>query len=127
MTPEHYYSVFAPTHSRVVPSPTVHSPPLAFVRKRRWLGWADLLKRLLALEVLVCSCGGHRFVLSVIKDERVARRILDYLGLLSQAPPLERAAPQPQGDLWPTGRPELAQPPAPDEYGQRLSTFDCAQ
>jgi hypothetical protein len=30
----------------------------------------------------------RRRVLSVIKDERVARRILDHLALLSQAPPV---------------------------------------
>jgi hypothetical protein len=84
--------------------------------------------------VLVCACGGRRRVLSVIKDERVARTILDHPWLPSQAPPLERAAPQPQGDLWPTGPPtdELAQPPAffeslRIEYDQRLGIFDFAE
>jgi hypothetical protein len=127
-----YHGVFAPAHpwrSRVVPSPPPTEPPLACARKRRWIDWADLLKRVFALEVLACACGGRRRVLSVIKDERVARRILDHLGLPSQVPLLATAAPQPQGELWPTGPPvdELAQAPAPDEYDQRSGTIDFAE
>ena len=72
----------------------------------QWLfWWADLLKRVLALEVLACARGGRRRMLAVIKDERVARQILEHLGLPSQAPPLGRATPEPQSELWPRGPP----------------------
>jgi hypothetical protein len=128
-----YHGVFAPAHpwrSRVVPSPPPQTePPLACVRKLRWLDWADLLKRVFALEVLACACGGRRRILAVIKDERVACRILDHLGLPSQVPPLARAALVPQADLWPTGPPvdDHAHSPAPDDLDQRGPTFDFAE
>jgi hypothetical protein len=67
-------------------------------------------------------------MLAVIKDEQVARQILEHLGLPSQAPPLGRATPEPQSELWPTGPPldDTAQPPAPDDVDQRWSE-DFAQ
>jgi hypothetical protein len=37
------------------------------------------LKRVFALEMLACACGIPRRVISVIKDEQMARRILDQL------------------------------------------------
>jgi hypothetical protein len=80
---------------------------------------------------------GRRRVLAVIKDgeasepaasgsrERVARKILEHLGLPAQAPAVARAV-VPQGDLWPTGPPsdDLFQVPAPDEFDQRLAELD---
>ncbi len=127
-----YHGVFAPAHpwrARVVPSEPNVEAPLACVRKSRWIDWADLLKRVFALEVLACVCGGQRRVLAVIKDERVTRKILAHLGLPNEAPRLEPAPSEPQGDLWPTGPPldELAQPPAPEEYDQRWGTIDFAE
>jgi hypothetical protein len=127
-----YHGVLAPAHpwrSRVVPSTPQTAPPLACVRKSRWIDWADLLKRVFAIEVLACACGGQRRVLSVIKDERVASRILEHLGLPSQALPLDRAAEEPQGEMWPTGPPtdEHAQPPAPGDFDQRWGTIDFAE
>jgi hypothetical protein len=78
-----------------------------------------------ALDVLACVCGGRRRVLAVIKDERVARKILEHLGLPAQAPEVARAV-VPQGDLWPTGprSDDLCQVPAPDEFDQRLAELD---
>ena len=54
-------------------------------KKSRWIDWADLLKRVFAIEVLVLRlamdvCGGRRRVLAVIKDEHVARKILEHFG-----------------------------------------------
>lgn len=46
-----YHGVFAPAHpwrSRVIPLPKEAEPPGACVRKRRWVDWAELLKRVYA-------------------------------------------------------------------------------
>jgi hypothetical protein len=121
----------------VVPSPPETESPLACTQKKsRWIDWADLLKRVFALDVLACvsrkgtkfQCGARRRVMAVIKDEQVARKLLDHLGLPSQVPELGRVPEAPQGELWPTGPPhdEQAQAPAPDEYDQRLATSDLS-
>ena len=48
---------------------------------RRWR-WADLLRRVFAVDVLRCpNCGGRMRVLATIDDPDVVRRILAHLGL----------------------------------------------
>jgi hypothetical protein len=54
--------------------------------------WADLLRKVFAVDVLAGpGCGGRLELLAFIAEPGVARRILDDLGLASQAPPLARA------------------------------------
>ena len=49
------------------------------------------MKRAYALDVLLCPrCAGPMRVVAVIEDERVARRILEHLGLPARAPPRGR-------------------------------------
>ncbi len=68
--------------------------------------WADLLKKVFALDVLACpECGGRLRLIAFIAEARVARRTLEHLGLDSTGPP---AAPA-------RGRPDAIEPP-PD-YG----------
>jgi hypothetical protein len=56
-------------------------------RDRR-LDWATLMKRTWIIDVLTCArCGGSMRVISVIRDEQVAQKILEHLGLPSRAPP----------------------------------------
>lgn len=88
-----------------------------------------MLKRVFAFEVLACVRGGRRRMLSVIKDEPVASRILEHLGLPSQVPPLGRAAEEPQADLRRTVPPcdESAQPPAPECFDQRSGSIDFVE
>ena len=119
-----YHGMFAPAHpwrSRVVPSPPKEAPPFACALKSRWIQWADLLRRVFALEVLLCTCGATRRVISVIQDQKVARRILEHLGLPAEPLPLGNVVPEPQAELWPTGLPgdEYSQAPAPDDFDQR--------
>jgi hypothetical protein len=127
-----YHGILAPAHplrSRVVPSPPETEPPLTGTQKKsRWIDWADLLKRVFALDVLACVCGARRRVMAVIKDEQVARKLLDHLGLPSIVPELGRAPESPQGELWATGPPhdEFAQAPAPEDFDQRLATSDLS-
>ena len=51
------------------------------------LPWAELLKRVFAIEVLVCDrCGGRRRVLKFICKPSAIERILKHLGLPTEAP-----------------------------------------
>lgn len=51
--------------------------------------WADLLKKVFAIDVLACpDCGGWLKVITFIAEAAVAKRILDCLGLDSRPRPL---------------------------------------
>lgn len=54
--------------------------------------WAELMKRVFELDVLVCDrCGGRMRILSAIHSPEAIRGILDCLGLPSRAPPISPA------------------------------------
>jgi hypothetical protein len=51
-----------------------------------------LLRKVFAIDVLECpACAGRLEVIALIAEAAVAKRILDHLGIASQAPPLARA------------------------------------
>ena len=78
--------------------------------------WADLLRKAFAVDVLACpTCGGRLEVLAFITEQAVARKILDHLGLASQAPPLAPAR-APGDDLGPEGTPALDLVDASPDY-----------
>ena len=82
-------------------------------RRRRRLDWANLLRRVFGLEMLICGvCGGKRRVIAAIEAGPVARRILEHLHLPTQPPERAPARGSPQA--------ELALDPAPDDFDQRL-------
>ena len=61
------------------------------------LPWADLLKKVFAVDVLACpACGGRLRVIAFIAEALVAKRILDHLGLDACGPPLSRALAPPE-------------------------------
>ena len=61
------------------------------------VAWAELLRKVFALDVLACpECGGRMQIIAFIAQPKVARRILDHLGLDSTGPPLARAQSQPE-------------------------------
>jgi len=67
--------------------------------RTRRLRWADLLRRVFAVDVLTCpDCGGARRLIAMITDGLVVRRILDHLELPSTAPAIApaRAPPEPE-------------------------------
>jgi hypothetical protein len=68
------------------------------LRPRR-LSWAQLLRRVFAVDVFQCDCGGRMRILAAIDQPEVARAILDCLGLSSRAPPLAPAPPPVPTDL----------------------------
>jgi hypothetical protein len=66
-------------------------PPPMPDRPRR-LPWPDLLARVFAEDVLRCDkCGGHRRVSAFIPGGRLAREVLDRLGIKERAPPIAKA------------------------------------
>jgi hypothetical protein len=81
-------------------APSCHSPA-----PRYRVPWAELLRKVFALDVLECPrCQGRLELIAFIAEPTVARRILDHLGLASRAPPIARArAPDelPDGDPVP--------------------------
>jgi len=67
--------------------------PARTVRPRRTrLPWAELLRRVFALDVLVCArCGGPLTVVAYITEAAVVAKILAHLGLPTTPPPLSPA------------------------------------
>ncbi len=69
--------------------------PVSPTRSRR-LSWAELMRRVLAIDVLRCPRGGGRMrVLAAIHTPRATRAILECLALPSRAPPTEPPAVEP--------------------------------
>ena len=84
--------------------------------------WAELLRKVFAIDVLECpACGGRLELIAFIAEHGVARRILDHLGLESQAPPLARArAPDDPGSA--ATRPTTWRATPPTTSDRRLVT-----
>ena len=82
---------------RVVP----HAPGKRRRGGRRRYSWAELLRRVFEIDVLVCpSCGGRRKVLSAIHDPDSIARVLGALGLSSEVPELAPARGPPEEAEW---------------------------
>jgi Putative transposase len=85
-----YHGVLAPRapwRSAVVPPPSPADARAAAPVRRRW-SWAQLLRRVFALEVLVCPrCGGPRRMLGAVTEPYAVRRLLAALGLAAEPPP----------------------------------------
>jgi hypothetical protein len=61
-------------------------------RRRRNYTWAELMKRVWAIDVLECPrCSGRMRLVAAIHAEEALHRILECLGLPSRAPPLSPA------------------------------------
>lgn len=89
-----YHGILGPCASerdRVVPGPP---EPLEPALRPRRLAWAELLRRVFAVDLLECPrCGGRMRLLAAIQPPDVTRAILDCLELSSRAPPTAPAVP----------------------------------
>ena len=64
-----------------------HGPEAQRRENTRRSTWAELLKRVFAIDVLECPhCGERRKLIAMISDGVVVRKILDHLGLPSEPP-----------------------------------------
>jgi len=63
------------------PSYRAHDPSGPAPLRPRRLSWAQLLRRVFAVEAFQCECGGRMRILAAIDQPEVARAILDCLGL----------------------------------------------
>ena len=74
---------------------TAEQPPPPPSSRQR-VPWAELLRRVFAIDVLRCPrCGGRRTVLAYITEPPVVEKILVHLGLPSRPPPRAHARPPP--------------------------------
>ena len=58
----------------------------ATIRPRNY-SWAELMRRVFAIDVLQCECGGRRSLIAVITDPGVVVSMLECLGLSSARSP----------------------------------------
>lgn len=66
----------------------------------RRYSWAELMRRVHRIDVLVCQhCGGKRRVLAFLRDPAVVDRILRHLGLPTEPPVVAQARPPPEPGL----------------------------
>ena len=71
------------------------------VDRQRAMNWAQLLKRVFAIDIETCrQCGGHLRVIASIEQPAVIERILDHLRHTAEpADPAHPSRALPQGDL----------------------------
>jgi hypothetical protein len=90
-------------HGRSSPEPPVgpeRSSRLGPPGRPRRLPWAELMRRVFAVDVLKCpACGGPMRILAAIHAPDVVRAILESMGLPSRAPPNHPARPEPEDDF----------------------------
>jgi hypothetical protein len=76
-----------------------HRPAKRRVHGRRYYTWAELLRRVYAVDILTCPrCGGVRRLLAAIQDPDSIERVLRAMGLPWQAPELAVARAPPE--IW---------------------------
>lgn len=69
-------------------------------RRPARITWADLLKRVFAVDVLQCPrCGGRMQIIAAVTDLEAAKRILACIGLPARPPPLVPARERDQSEL----------------------------
>ncbi len=87
-----YHGVLAPRaewRSAIIPKPAPDgaSADAGARSPGRW-PWAQLLRRVFAIQVLVCEhCGGARRILGAVTEPHAVRRVLTALGLAAEPPP----------------------------------------
>ena len=85
---------------RPAPPAASRSSPAAERARRAWT-WADLMRRIFAIDVLACAgCGGRLRFLATIEDPPIVAKILAHLGLPTEGPALTPARPPPQPDKF---------------------------
>jgi hypothetical protein len=82
------------------PAPTAPTAEVlrAALPPRRYFAWAELLRRVFAIDILACACGSRLRFITTIEDPVVVQRILHHVGLPTEAPEAAPARPPPDPD-----------------------------
>jgi hypothetical protein len=95
-------SSHAPSRKEVVPGPPTATPPDAEQdkpkRKSKYIRWSDLLRRVFGIETVCPECQTPLRLISLIKSEPVAKKILTAMHLPADVPELHPARPPPGHD-----------------------------
>ena len=76
---------------------TANTVPLSPVQR---LKWAQLLARMLSLDITICPrCGGTMRLVAALTDPHSIRTYLTGVGLPADPPPISSARPPPQREL----------------------------
>ncbi len=82
------------------PSAPGRPPRIGPPGRPRRLPWAELMRRVFAVDVLRCpACGGSMRILAAIHEPEVVRAILESMGLPSRAPPNRPVRPEPEDEF----------------------------
>lgn len=77
------------------PPPRGEEPSASRPPRLRYLSWAELMRRVFAIDVLECPrCGGPMRILAAIHPPKATPAILECLELSSRAPPVAPAIPE---------------------------------
>jgi len=79
----------------VAPAASAPGVPRATPPPRRYYAWAELLRRVFAIDILACTCGGRLRFIATIEDPVVVQRILRHVGLPTATPEPAAARPPP--------------------------------
>jgi hypothetical protein len=125
-----YHGILAPNATRraeIVPGHQPSQPDRSAdrpqVRPRNYT-WAELMKRVLALDVLQCPCGGRRSLIAVITQMSVIRAILLSLGLNPDPPVCGSARGPPATDCNVTARSDAEPSVGGEPQGHSEIRFD---
>ena len=130
-----YHGVLAPAaawRGAVCPGPSTSrrrrvgdgASPDAGPPCRRRYPWAELLRRVFALDVLRCAlCGGRRELIAQITNPDVVRAILQSLGLPTTVPVLHPARAPPE--LFACDGDGGEEAPAPEDKGDPAPAADA--
>ena len=95
-------SSHAAYRKEVVPSPPTATPPGAEQdkpkRRPKYIRWSDLLRRVFGIETVYQKCQVPLRLISLIKSEPIARKILIAMHLPADVPELHPARPPPGRD-----------------------------
>jgi hypothetical protein len=92
-------SEVVPTPATPLAQPGAASAPDKPASKGRYIRWADLLRRVFGIEVVCTKCQTPLRLISLIKSEPIARKILTAMHLPADVPELHpaRSPPGPAG------------------------------
>jgi len=86
----------------------------------RKFSWASLIWLVFLADILACTrCSGRMAIVAAVTANVGVTRILEHLGLLTDAPAFHAARPPPQAHLPLDAAPPVfeADPPPPDDFG----------